>query len=215
LLILDNGVCPSQQGKALFLSLKTRASVRARFQNRELPSMESRMSSDPKEQAGPKTRAAREKKRTLALFYCQNTPESDEAHRQALEKRYASTLKLFPIACSGRLDPLHLLKALEEFADAAYVVACPEGACRYFEGNLRARKRVERTAETISQIGLEKERVGLIANSKENPKPLATLAEEILDRTGLLRPSPVLHRPKRGRGTKEKKDDHSRKKTHG
>jgi len=176
--------------------------------------MESRISTDSKEQSGPQTRVARSGKRTLALFYCQNTPESDEAHRQALEKRHALRLRLFPIPCSGRLDPLHLLKALEEFADAAYVIACPEGACRYFEGNLRARKRVERTAETIAQIGLEKERVGIIANSKQNPKPLAILAEEILALTRDLRPSPVLERLKRGKGTKEKKDDHSRKKTH-
>ena len=148
------------------------------------------------------------------MFYCQNTPESGEAQRQALEKKYASRLKLFPIPCSGRLDPLHLLKALEEFADAAYVIACPEGACRYFEGNLRAAKRVGMTAQTIAQIGLEKERVGLVANSKEPRRPLEKLVEEILDRTRELRPSPVLDRPKRGKGTKEKKDDHSRKKTH-
>jgi F420-non-reducing hydrogenase iron-sulfur subunit len=176
--------------------------------------MESRISQDTKEQAGKQTRMAQGGRRTLALFYCQNTPESGEAQRQALEKRYASRLKLFPIPCSGRLDPLHLLKALEEFADAAYVIACPDGACHYFEGNLRATKRVDMTAQTIAQIGLEKERVGIVANSKEDPKPLAKLAEEILDRTSELRPSPVLERPRRGKGTKEKKDDHSRKKTH-
>jgi F420-non-reducing hydrogenase iron-sulfur subunit len=176
--------------------------------------MESRMSQDTKEQAGKKPRTAQGRKRTLALFYCQNTPESSEAVRQALEKKYASRVRLFPIPCSGRLDPLHLLKALEEFADAAYVIACPEGACRYFEGNTRATKRVDTTAQTIAQIGLEKGRVGIVANSKENPKPLAKLAEEILDRTRELRPSPVLERPRRGKGTKEKKDDHSRKKTH-
>jgi F420-non-reducing hydrogenase iron-sulfur subunit len=176
--------------------------------------MESRVISDTKEQAGKQTRIAQAKKRTLALFYCQNTPESGEAERQALEKKYASRLRLFPIPCSGRLDPLHLLKALEEFADAAYVIACPEGACRYFEGNLRATKRVDMTARTIAQIGLEKERVGIVANSKENPKPLAKLAEDILDRTSELRPSPVLEPQRRGKGAKEKKDDHSRKKTH-
>jgi coenzyme F420-reducing hydrogenase delta subunit len=176
--------------------------------------MESKISPDTKERAGKQTRLPQAGKRTLALFYCQNTPESGEIQRQALEKKYASSLRLFPIPCSGRLDPLHLLKALEEVADAAFVIACPEGACRYFEGNLRATKRVDMTAQAIAQIGLEKERVGLIANSKENPKTLAKLAEEIVDRASELRPSPVLERPRTGKGTKEKKDDHSRKKTH-
>ena len=82
-------------------------------------------------------------KQTLALFYCQNTPESGEKDRQALEEEYGGRLKLFPLPCGGRLEPLHLLRALEEFADAVYVITCPEGACRYFEGNLRARKRAE------------------------------------------------------------------------
>jgi coenzyme F420-reducing hydrogenase delta subunit len=176
--------------------------------------MEPRISTVTRERAGKQTRLPHAGKRTLALFYCQNTPESGEAVRQALEKKHASRLRLFPIPCSGRLDPVHLLKALEEFADAAYVIACPEGACRYFEGNFRASKRVHMTAETIAQIGLEKERVGIVANSKENPKPLAKLAEEILERAGGLKPSPVLERSRQGKGSKEKKDDHSRKKTH-
>ena len=77
---------------------------------------------------------------TLALFYCQNVPESGESERQALEKEYGRNIRLFPIPCSGRLEPFHLLRALEEFADAAYLITCPEGACRYFEGNKRAKK---------------------------------------------------------------------------
>jgi coenzyme F420-reducing hydrogenase delta subunit len=127
----------------------------------------------------------------LALFYCQNTPESSEKERQALEEKYGESLRLFPIPCSGRLDTLHLLRALEEFADAAYLITCPEGACRYFEGNRRARKRMERTQWIIGSIGLEKERVGFIVRSKDDRRPLAKLAEEIVDLTSNLGPSPI------------------------
>ena len=127
----------------------------------------------------------------LALFYCQNTPDSSEMERQALEEKYGKSLRLFPIPCSGRLDPLHLLRALEEFADAAYLITCPEGTCRYFEGNRRAKKRVERTQQIIGGIALEKERVGLIVRSKEDRRPLARLAEEVADLTSKLGPSPV------------------------
>ncbi len=127
----------------------------------------------------------------LALFYCQNTPDSSEKERQALEEKYGKSLRLFPIPCSGRLDTLHLLRALEEFADAAYLITCPEGACRYFEGNRRARKRMERTQWIIGSIGLEEERVGFIVRSKDDRRPLAKLAEEIVDLTSKLGPSPV------------------------
>lgn len=129
--------------------------------------------------------------RTLALFYCQNTPDSGEGKRQHLEEQYGKALRLFPIPCSGRLEPLHLLKALEEFADAAYIITCPEGACRYFEGNARARKRVERTRRIIGSIGLEGERVGFVVRSKDDRRPLTDMVEEILDLTSKLGPSPV------------------------
>jgi F420-non-reducing hydrogenase iron-sulfur subunit len=138
----------------------------------------------------------KKKKLTLALFYCQNVPESSEPERQTLEEKYGSSVRFFPIPCSGRLDPIHLLRALEEFADAAYVIGCPEGACRYFEGNVRARKRVERTKDTIAQIGLERERVGMVMNTKDSPKGLSVMADELLDRLSGLAPSPVLKKRK-------------------
>jgi len=83
------------------------------------------------------------------------------------------------------------LRALEEFADVAYLITCPEGACRYFEGNRRAKKRVKRTRWIIRNIGLEAERVGLIVRSKDDRRPLSKLAEEIADLTSKLGPSPV------------------------
>jgi F420-non-reducing hydrogenase iron-sulfur subunit len=129
---------------------------------------------------------------TLALFYCQNVPGSSERDRQALEKKYGKCLRLFPIPCSGRLEPVHLLRALEEFADMAYVITCPEGACRYFEGNRRAKSRVERTKVIIAGIGLETERVGIVVGEKEAPKALGEIVEELFEGTSQLGPSPVL-----------------------
>jgi len=123
---------------------------------------------------------------TLAIFYCQNVPGSNEQNRQELEKQYQDGIRLFPIPCSGRLEPVHLLKALETFADAAYVVTCPEGACRYFQGNRRAKKRVERAQGIIASIGLEKERLGILVGSKEAPKTLSQVVEELLEKTSSL-----------------------------
>jgi coenzyme F420-reducing hydrogenase delta subunit len=130
-------------------------------------------------------------KNTLALFYCQNVPESSDEDRKALEKKYGPSIRLFPIPCSGRLEPVHLLRALEEFADAAFVITCPEGACRYFEGNHRAEKRVRMVRSIITEIGLEPERAGILIGSKDNPKSLAELAGEIFEDISKLKPSPV------------------------
>jgi len=134
----------------------------------------------------------RKQQLTLALFYCQNIPQSNEKDRQAIEEEFGRSIRLFPLPCSGRLDPVHLLKALETFADAAFIITCPEGTCRYFEGNHRAGKRVERTKKVLSDIGLEPERAGIIIGSKETPQTLAEFARDIFKKISQMGPSPAL-----------------------
>jgi coenzyme F420-reducing hydrogenase delta subunit len=129
--------------------------------------------------------------RTLALFFCQNVPACGLEERKSLEKSYGKGLRLFPLPCSGRLDPVHLLRALEEFADGAFVIACPEGACRHFEGNRRAVKRVERTRAILQAIGLEGDRVDILVQSKESPMTLAQWVDVLSRRVAAMRPSPV------------------------
>ena len=127
----------------------------------------------------------------LAIFYCQNVLESGESCRQALEKEYGKRIRLFPIPCSGRLDTLHLLRALEEFADAAYVITCPEGACKYFEGNKRAKKRVEKARSIIESIGLEGDRIDILTGSGRKGNTLSEISAELMERARDLTPSPV------------------------
>jgi F420-non-reducing hydrogenase iron-sulfur subunit len=127
----------------------------------------------------------------IAVFYCRNVPESDENTRIKLEKKYGKSIRFFPVVCSGRMDILHLIKALESYADAAFIITCPEGTCRYFEGNIRAIKRVEKARKIIESIGLEKERIGIIVGSKEEPKTLEAQVKTIVDQTAKLSPSPV------------------------
>ena len=132
-----------------------------------------------------------EQKRNLAVFYCRNVPDSNEMARRDLEKKYGPSVKFFPVVCSGRMDMIHLLKALEDFADAAYIVTCPEGACRYFEGNLRAKKRVEKAKSIIESIGLERERIEIIVGSVKDTKTLSDQVSDIVKRTADLTQSPV------------------------
>jgi coenzyme F420-reducing hydrogenase delta subunit len=50
---------------------------------------------------------------------------------------------------------------------------------------------VKRTKDIIAGIGIEPERVGIIVESKDNPKSLTELAGEILEDISRLGPSPV------------------------
>ena len=141
--------------------------------------------------------------RTLAIFYCQNVPESGEEVRQSLEDRYGKSIRLFPMPCSGRIDVVHLLRALEEFADAVYVITCPEGACKYLEGNKRIKKRIEKAKSIIESIGLEKERLNLITPAAADDKfSLSSFSGEIMETAMAFPASPVRSGKDQGAGRK-------------
>jgi F420-non-reducing hydrogenase iron-sulfur subunit len=130
----------------------------------------------------------------ITIFFCQQLDANQDSNRRALEKELGSKIKFFPLPCSGRIDPLHLLRALESGADKVYLLACPEGTCRYREGNIRAKKRVAFARGLIEEIGLEGERLELIYVARESDTTIDKLARELLAREATVGPSPVKQR---------------------
>ncbi len=127
----------------------------------------------------------------ITIFFCGQLDPDQDVNRRVLEKELGERIRFFPLPCSGRIDPLHLMRAMESGADKVYLVTCPEGTCRYHEGNIRAQKRIAFTQELIEEIGLERERLELIIASAGNPVTVDEIAKEILAREASVGPSPV------------------------
>ena len=62
---------------------------------------------------------------------------------------YPSNVKIIQLPCSGRVDILHLLKAIEDGADGVYVAGCLEGECHFLTGNLKAKKKVQHVKKIL------------------------------------------------------------------
>jgi coenzyme F420-reducing hydrogenase delta subunit len=127
----------------------------------------------------------------LTIFFCQQLDPDQDVNRRALEKELGERIRFFPLPCSGRIDPLHLMRALESGADKVYLITCPEGTCCYREGNLRAQKRLVFTQELIEEIGLQRERLELIITSKGNPVTIDEMVRGLLASEASVEPSPV------------------------
>ena len=127
----------------------------------------------------------------ISIFFCQQIDPNQDVNRRALERELGNRIRFFPLPCSGRIDSLHLMRALESGADKVYVITCPEGACHYREGNMRARKRVAYTQGLIKEIGLEGERLELIMATASLPVNIDELARDLLSREATTGPSPV------------------------
>ena len=115
----------------------------------------------------------------------------------SMRLQYPTNVRVLKLPCTGKLEVNYLLTAFERGVDGVIVAGCLEGGCHYLEGNLRARRRVERAREILSEIGLEPERVEMFnLSSAEGPR-FAQIVNEMSTRLAKLGPSPL--RPERGR----------------
>jgi F420-non-reducing hydrogenase iron-sulfur subunit len=104
---------------------------------------------------------------------------------------YPSNVKIIQVPCTGRVDILHLLKAIEDGADAVYVAGCMEGECHFLVGNLKAKKRVQYVKKVLQELGIEPERVEMFNLSAGEGPRFAEIAREMVERVKALGPSPV------------------------
>jgi len=104
---------------------------------------------------------------------------------------YSSNIRIIRVPCTGKVDLIHIMKAFEKGADGVYLVGCLEGDCRFNNGNLRAKKRVEKAKELLEKIGIGKERVEMFnLSSSEGPK-FAEIANKMTQRIKELGPNPI------------------------
>ena len=96
----------------------------------------------------------------IYLFHCATSYDQDELTRSCSPQ--TGEIKIISLPCSGKLDILYLTKAFDTGADGAAIMICKEGECRYMEGNMRARKRVQAIDELLQEAGLGKGRTKVI-----------------------------------------------------
>jgi F420-non-reducing hydrogenase iron-sulfur subunit len=74
-------------------------------------------------------------------------------------KQYPANIKIIKIPCSGRIDPLLVMRALRLGFDGVLVSGCHPGDCHYQTGNYRARRRLAITKKFLEYLGVEPQRV--------------------------------------------------------
>jgi len=75
--------------------------------------------------------------------------------------QYAPNIRIIRVMCSGRVNPLFVIKALSIGADGVLILGCHPGDCHYIEGNYKAMRRIPLLKKVLNQLGIEEERVRL------------------------------------------------------
>lgn len=105
--------------------------------------------------------------------------------------QYPPAIKIIQLPCTGRLDVLTVLHALEDGVDGVMVAGCLPGNCHYLKGNTNARRRVGHIKELLKQIGLEPERVTMFNMSAAMAQQFVAATKAMTEQISSLGPSPL------------------------
>ncbi|MEE8470627.1 MAG: hydrogenase iron-sulfur subunit [Dehalococcoidia bacterium] len=94
---------------------------------------------------------------------------------------YPSNIRLIRVPCSGRVDPLLIVKCFQEGADAVLVAGCHPGDCHYNEGNYHSRRRLALLRELLDFMGIERERFRIEWISASEGKRFARIVSSFSD----------------------------------
>ncbi len=109
----------------------------------------------------------------------------------SMRLQYAGSVRVLRLPCTGKIEVNHILAAFERGVDGVIVAGCLEGGCHFQEGNLRARRRVERAKGMLEEIGLETERLEMYNLSSAEGARFAEIVTEMNERIAKLGPSPL------------------------
>ncbi len=113
---------------------------------------------------------------------------ADKAGGQKLQ--YTSDVKLIRVMCSGRVDPQFILDAFRKGANGVMVLGCHPGDCHYRTGNLKTMKRIKLLQNTLTQFGVNPDRLKLdwvAAGESEKFQRIANEMSRIVSSLGPLK----------------------------
>ena len=124
----------------------------------------------------------------FCCHYCAYTA-ADMAGSMRLS--YPPNVKIIRVPCTGKVDAIHIMKALQKGADGVYIAGCLEGDCHFDNGNIRAARRVEYVKKLLDDIGLGGERVEMITMSAGMGGRFAQTATEFTEKIRKIGPNPI------------------------
>lgn len=108
--------------------------------------------------------------------------------------QYPPNLKVIRVMCSGRINPIFVINALQQGADGVLIGGCHPGDCHYERGNYLARRRYAILRELLDYVGIDPRRVRMTWVSASEGKKFADVVKEVTDEIRELGPIQQLKR---------------------
>jgi F420-non-reducing hydrogenase iron-sulfur subunit len=102
--------------------------------------------------------------------------------------QYPPNVRIIRVPCSGRVNPLFIIRALRQGADGVLVSGCHPGDCHYLSGNYYARRKFTLLDSLLEHLGLEKGRVQFSWVSASESIKFAQVIKEVTESVRALGP---------------------------
>ncbi len=142
----------------------------------------------PSEQIAGRGRGAAWEPRILA-FLCNWCSYAGADLAGVSRIQYPPNVRIVRVPCSGRINPLFLLRALQNGADGVLVSGCHPGDCHYISGNLAARRRFALFKLLMEDAGIEPERVQFSWVSASEGGRFAAIVQKVCEQVQKLGPN--------------------------
>jgi len=117
----------------------------------------------------------------IIAFCCEHSAYAAADLAGKLRLHYPENVLVIRVPCAGRIDVIHILKALEKGAAAVLVMGCEDGACHHITGNTRAKERVKYCNMLLKEIDLDGRRVEMFNLSPNAPHKFVKAVNEVVN----------------------------------
>lgn len=107
---------------------------------------------------------------------------------------YPPNVKIIRVMCSGRVNPMFVVNALQQGADGVLIGGCHPGDCHYVQGNYLARRRITVLKKLLEHLGIEEQRVRMTWVSAAEGKKFADVIKEVTEDIKKLGPMQQIRR---------------------
>ncbi len=108
--------------------------------------------------------------------------------------QYPPNIKIIRVMCSGRVNPMFVVNALQQGADGVLIGGCHPGDCHYQQGNFLARRRISILKKLLEFMGIEPDRVRMTWVSAAEGKKFAEVVQEVTEDIRKLGPMKKIQR---------------------
>ena len=108
--------------------------------------------------------------------------------------QYPPNVKVIRVMCSGRVNPMFVVNALQQGADGVLVGGCHPGDCHYAQGNYFARRRMTVLTKLLEYLGIDERRVRMTWVSAAEGKKFADVIKEVTEDIKEIGPMQQLRR---------------------